>query len=40
MKEEQHQNQSGDSWMYPYQQTCMGKPYVSPIYHIVGIYGL
>ena len=39
MKEEQHQNQSGDSWMYPYQRTCMGKPYVSPIYFIVCIYG-
>ena len=22
---------SGDNWMYPYQRTCMGNPYVSPI---------
>ena len=28
---------SGDSWMYPYQRTPMGNPYIS---HIVGIYGL
>ena len=24
--------QSGDSWMYPYQCTPMGNPYISPIY--------
>ncbi len=24
-------NQSGDSWMYPYQRTPMGNPYISPI---------
>ncbi len=23
---------SGDSWMYPYQRTAMGNPYISPIY--------
>ena len=23
--------QSGDSWMYPYQRTPMGNPYISPI---------
>ena len=23
---------SGDSWMYPYQRTPMGNPYISPIY--------
>ena len=23
---------SGDSWMYPYQRTLMGNPYISPIY--------
>ena len=22
---------SGDSWMYPYQRTPMGNPYISPI---------
>ena len=33
--------QSGDSWMYPYQRTPMGNPYISPIYpYIVGVYGL
>ena len=32
---------SGDSWMYPYQRTPMGNPYISPIYpYIVGVYGL
>ena len=31
---------SGDSWMYPYQRTPMGNPYISPIYpYIVGVYG-
>ena len=25
---------SGDSWMYPYQRTPMGNPYVSPIYWV------
>ena len=31
---------SGDSWMYPYQRTPMGNPYISPIYpYIVGMYG-
>ena len=24
-------NISGDSWMYPYQRTPMGNPYISPI---------
>ena len=28
---------SGDSWMYAYQRTPIGHPYISPI---VGIYGL
>ena len=28
---------SGDSWMYPYQRTPMGSPYISPFF--VGIYG-
>ena len=23
---------SGDIWMYPYQRTPMGNPYISPIY--------
>ena len=33
--------QSGYSWMYPYQRTPMGNPYISPIYpYIVGVYGL
>ena len=33
--------ESGDSWMYPYQRTPMGNPYISPIYpYIVGVYGL
>ena len=32
---------SGDSWMYPYQRTHMGNPYISPILVIlVGTYGL
>ena len=32
---------TGDSWMYPYQRTPMGNPYISPIYpYIVGVYGL
>ncbi len=32
---------SGDSWMYPYQRTPMGNPYISPIYpYIVGVYGI
>ena len=32
---------SGDSWMYPYQRTPMGNPYISPIYpYVVGVYGL
>ena len=32
---------SGDSWMYPYQRTPMGNPYISPIYpYIVCVYGL
>ena len=32
---------SGDSWMYPYQRTPVGNPYISPIYpYIVGVYGL
>ena len=32
---------SGDSWMYPYQRTPMGNPYISPIYpYIGGVYGL
>ena len=32
---------SGHSWMYPYQRTPMGNPYISPIYpYIVGVYGL
>ena len=32
---------SGDSWMYPYQRTPMGNPYISPIYpYIAGVYGL
>ena len=32
---------SGDSWMYPYQRTPMGNPYISPIYpYIVGVYEL
>ncbi len=32
---------SGDSWMYPYQRTPMGKPYGKALYkpYIVGIYG-
>ena len=25
------QTLSGDSWMYPYQRTPMGNPYISPI---------
>ncbi len=25
---------SGDSWMYPYQRTPMGNPYISPISHV------
>ena len=25
---------SGDSWMYPYQRTLMGNPYISPIYWV------
>ena len=33
-------HQSGDSWMYPYQRTPMGNPYISPIYpYIVGFMG-
>ncbi len=34
---------SGDSWMYPYQRTPMGNPYISPtsIYpYTVGVYGI
>ena len=27
-----YKNHSGDSWMYPYQRTPMGNPYISPIY--------
>ena len=23
--------ESGDSWMYPYQRTPMGNPYISPV---------
>ena len=32
--------ESGDSWMYPYQRTPMGNPYIN-LYkaYIVGIYG-
>ena len=26
--------ESGDSWMYPYQRTPMGNPYISPIYWV------
>ena len=25
---------SGDSWMYPYQRTLIGNPYISPIYWV------
>ena len=25
---------SGDSWMYPYQRSPMGNPYLSPIYWV------
>ncbi len=36
-----HGLKSGDSWMYPYQRTPMGNPYISPIYpYIVVVYGL
>ena len=28
------QHTSGDSWMYPYQRTLMGNPYISPIYWV------
>ncbi len=36
-----HLEISGNSWMYPYQRTPMGNPYISPIYpYIVGVYGL
>ena len=27
-------SQSGDGWMYPYQRTPMGNPYISPIYWV------
>ena len=26
---------SGDSWMYPYQRTPMGNPYISPTYCVL-----
>ena len=33
MKQERlTENLTGDSWMYPYQRTLMGNPYISPIY--------
>ena len=32
--EEGHIKDSGDSWMYPYQRTPMGNPYISPIWRV------
>ena len=32
-----HHQLSGDSWMYPYQRTPMGNPYISPIYIYIPI---
>ena len=33
-KQFQYLDWSGDSWMYPYQRTPMGNPYVSPMYWV------